>query len=94
MADETTRAATAVDALNTYGENFGRDLSSVLFLHAPGRFKHDGVRNACRVMAVGILAHKLRGLIMSAPPGDGKGQRGRLEALAAEIMAGKIEEAS
>ena len=82
---------TPLDALNAYARAFSRDLSSVMFLHAPGRFRPEAVRNACRVMAVGILAHKLRGLIQSAPAGDGKGQRGRLDALASDILSGRID---
>lgn len=92
MATETQGTDNgAAYPLNAYAVSLDRDLTSVLFVHAPGRFTADAVRNAARVMAVGVLARKLHGLIAAAPPGDRKGGRIRLEHLATEILTGRMD---
>ena len=75
--------------LSTYANSLNRALMGALAAHVPGDSVSAAVREATRVMAVAVMANRLKHLIDAAEDRDGKGGRRHLRRIARDVMEGR-----
>lgn len=76
-------------ALSTYANSLNRALIGALAAHVPADSVSPAVREATRIMAVAVLANRLKHLIDAAEDRDGKGGRRHLRRITRDVLDGR-----